>query len=295
MVRAFCLALLLCFPAVPAAAQNLLPGFTGFTIDQPPDPPPPGGVKHYGATGVDTPWAVAQWNIPGGALSPFARQADGSFIAKAPEANVRVQPGGSVKLEQTGALLPCEDAKEQPRESDLFFAPVGHPAAVGLAKLASLHQTADVTADSALLPDHVCPVNQGGAMFAIIVMDKAVHPAQIIFYQLHLSEICHPGPGGTPCPGVHHLMFYYSRTNPYGTDDYLTMVGHGFIDGSGPVHLDIDMLPRLKAAIAGGPPSMDKDFSHWQLNGVYGGQNIWGGVHLATSWSGYSLTAVPAP
>ncbi len=300
MVRAICFAVLLAAlaPALPAAAQNLLPGFTGFTIDEPPDPPPPGGPRHYGATGADTPWVIAQWNIPGGALSPFAPAPDGSLTAAAAEAAVHVLPGHSVEISQTGAVLPCETMPGIPRESDLFIAPVHSQLArmgPALASFASLHQLVEVSVTASLLPQHVCRVNQGSALLAVILVDHAVKPAQSFFYQLALSQTCQPGLGGTPCPAQHHRMFYYFRNNPYGADDYLPMAGHAFIASSTPVHLDIDLLPRLKAAIAGGPSAMDKNLSHWVLASVYCGQHIWGGVTLRTSWSGYQLIAVPQP
>lgn len=297
MFRALYLTLLLLAPAPFAAAQNLLPGFTGFGITAPPDPPPPGGSRHYGATAANTPWVVVQWNIPGGALSPFTRAADGSFTSQAAEASVHVQPGASVRMAQNGAVLPCDDAKGQPRESDLFIQPAHAQlqTLLPLASLASLHQIVDVSAAGALLPGHACRVNQGSALIAIILVDHAVQPAQSFFYQLTLSQLCRAGPGAAPCVLVQQHGFYYFRNNPYGMDDYLPLAGHGFINSSTSVHLDIDLLPRLKSAIAGAPASMDKDLSHWVLASVYCGQHIWGKVTLQTSWSGYQLIATPQP
>lgn len=290
----FCLAAAL-LPARPAAAQQLLPPFGSFAIETPQGPSPGHPVQLYGATSASPDWQVAQWIIPGGRLSPFTRRADGSLVSRAAEASVQIT-GDTLQISQTGAVLPCT-LGPKPRESDLFFAPTSKrfKPLLALSDLQALIQQADVTATGSVLPDPDCKVNMGYALLAIVLVDLHTHPAQTFFYQLELSKTCHSVPGGFNCGQRYTQPFYYSRVNPFGADEYMPLLGRNFLPNGVTEHLSIDLLPRLTAIIANGPPGLDHDPAHWLVATAYYGQHIWGGVTLTSRWSNVTLTAQPVP
>ncbi len=299
LCRLLTAALLLLAPSARAQTQtDLLNGFDNFTIH---DPVVSGGkVVNYGATGPNPHWTIAQWNIPGQKLTPFARQDEAGqteFNATAPEASVKVletADGMQVQLSQDGAQLPCDNPGNRPRESDLFIGSKIIPAQfekTPLSQMTALRQIVWVASTGAPTnPPKNCSLNAGAGIISVVLADKAVHPAQIFFYQLDVSEVCREEPGSRSCNRSHNDLAYYAKTNPFGVGDYLPILGTSYAAGS-LKKIDVDILPRLAKAISEGPPALDHDLSHWRVGGVYGGQLIWGDVKLTTTWRGYRLVA----
>ncbi len=287
-------------PAGNALAQpqtDMLYGFDDFVLH---NPDAPGGkVTNYSVTAPGGHWTIAQWDIPGGNLSPFAATAK-DYKATAAEADVTISktPNGAVTvaLEQNGAHLPCNHPNGGPRESDLFFGSKPKPDAFertplsGFKALRQIFQLSSVGANASTT--RPCQTNKGAGIVSVVLTDRDVHPTQTFFYQLIVSTVCREEVRSSPCNKPHaDIQFFYMR-NPYGANDYLNLLGISMVSGSEIKSVDVDILPRLKRAIAIGPSEMDHDLSHWQIGGVYGGQIIWGDVTLKTVWRNYRLVAV---
>lgn len=286
-----------------AAADTQTDTLFGFDSFQIHNPTAPGGKKtNYSATGSNPHWSIAQWDIPGPKLSPFElkqKEDTTEFDATAPEASVQIieaPPGTLVVLRQDGAVLPCSHANGAPRESDLFIGSDLKPdqfERLSLSQLSGLIQKAEISAvPGQAETNKACLANKGGAIVSIVMADLAEQPHQTFFYQLTVSLVCREEAGSQPCGKPHHEMTYFSKKNPFGVGDYLPLLGVPFVSGSKLTAIDVDLLPRLKMAIAAGPPSLDHDLSHWRVGGVYAGQLIWGDVTLQTGWRNYRLIAV---
>jgi len=286
-----------------AAAEtqtDVLFGFDNFQIHE---PTAPGGKKtNYSFTGSNPHWSIAQWDIPGGKLSPFNLKQTGDtseFDASAPEAAVRIieAPASTlVILRQDGTVLPCSQTDGAPRESDLFIGSDLKPdqfERVSLAQLKALIQKAKISAvpgDAKVSKG--CSANKGSAIISIVMADLAVQPHQTFFYQMAVGLVCREEQGSQPCGKPHNEITYFSKKNPFGVGDYLPLLGVPFISGSKLTDIDVNLLPRLKMAIGEGPPALDHDLSHWRIGGVYAGQLVWGDVTLQTGWQDYQLIAI---
>ncbi|GAN79477.1 hypothetical protein [Acidocella aminolytica] len=278
---------------LPAKAQQLLPpALNSFITEVPKLPAPLGQSRYYGATNASPAWVIAQWDIPGSRLSSFTKEEDGSLISHSEEANVQIK-NGILTISQSGATLPCTHPGGKPREWDLFFAPSAQhfTPLIALSRLASLIQTATITVDGSILPGKACKVNLGDTLIAIVLIDREVHPAQVFFYQLELSQTCHSIPGGQNCSSDPNRAIYFSRSNPFGADEYEPLLGHPFLHNGKQIHFSENLLPRLKAIIEKGPAGMDHKISDWVVANAYYGQHIWGGVKLTSKWSNLKLTA----
>jgi hypothetical protein len=292
-----------------AAEVDLMAPIAGLAIREPPDPPRPGEPPFYSETGPNPNWNVAQWNIPGEKLSPFARN-DGRFEASAPAARVRAALDGQAELalSQDGSLLPCSTADGAPRELDLFISPNGPDlagagaigwrrngtAAPALAELGRLTLHATVSYGGSLAPTNKgCGVNQGGVLLALILSNAEASPPQTLFYQLYLGRVCGTGDPAhdASCRERPKGQFYFFAQNPFGVDDYLPLVGEPWLDRDEERAIRTDVLPRLLTALAAAPAGMDKDPSRWRVTGFYAGQNIWGDIRLSTRWSGLRVVA----
>lgn len=293
-----------------AGEIDLLRAFGDFALREPPDPPPPGGPKTYSATGQSPQWFVSQWNIAGGKLSPFVKSQAGQetiFTSQAPEADVRIirtPTSQTVILGQNGTVLPCLGNTGRPRESDLFIstqplaglgsATATQRAAMGdLSTLTALREAVDITAQfGPTEKSKGCQVNKGGAVTALILSNPVVHPGQTLFYQLSLGGVCRQDvPRGICNPPAKGLVFY-SNKNPFGVNDTLALVsGSSIVDGQNR-KFDIDLLPRLRQAIASAPAGMDRELSHWYVKGAYAGHIIWGDVVVQSTWKNYQIIAV---
>jgi hypothetical protein len=295
--------------------QDFVASIGNIGLLAPPDPPPPGGPKIYASTGPTPNWNVAQWNIPGGELSPFtSEEAGGALVqtASAAEAQVHIIRRGrdvQVILAQDGTVLPCESAG-RPRESDLLLSPNGRsvtkPGISGLALqgaanlpltgLSRLEFSADVAVAAGITEYRKgCPVDQGGATIGLVLSQKDVAHPQTMFYQLHIDEICgiQPAARDRICHATHSQLQYFFRTNPFGADDFLPLNHQPYLHNGEDRALRLDLLPRLKLIIAQSPPAADHDLSHWYVGGIYVGQAIWGDVTLRSSWSHVHLVAIP--
>ena len=285
-----------------------------FSIRDSRQPSAPGGPRPYTATGLNAAWSVIAWNIPGGDLPSFQRSkkgADTIFVSHAAEASVTVeqQPDGQARysFSQDGAALPCNTSEGRPRESDLFahpneaqnkFETNAHLAKTGSVKinnLASLISVATLSYSARLsVPHRECPVAQGAAVIALILRDPV--DRQTLFYQVELSQACglQPDPRAARCEHLAKVPRpnFFARTAPFGIDDPLPLHEQPFLSNGETKKLSIDLLPRMKAAIAAGPEGMSRDPSHWTVTGYYNGQIIFGGLRMETTWANVSLIAV---
>jgi len=292
-----------------AAGTELVSPISDITIIEPVSRP--GMLGTYGATGPNPTWNIAQWDIPGGKLSPFTTVSRTVFQARAPEAEVTViRDAGPerVELRQDGALLPCLGNGE-PRESDLFLGPNGNnlrnvrlgmmPARPGAPSLTAMSRLVLRVTTGATFAraqtDKGCVVNQAGSLIGIVLSNFVARPTQTMFYQLTLSRFCGGGPPERLriCNAPARAPWPYFLKNPFGTDDHLPLTGQGYLKPRETRKIDMDILPRLKLVIETGPGTIDRDPSHWVLGSVYLGQHIWGDVRGDSSWSDFHLVAVP--
>jgi hypothetical protein len=307
------LLLLLCagMPFAHAAPRPLLTPFGDFAIRAPALPAGAGSPDFYAASGPDPGWQIVQWDIPGGRLSSFRNSRDGAveiLTSTAPEALVRLRRSPdteSIALVQDGAALPCVSADGKPRESDLFFSPKDRstpgPSALtsGLVPIAQLQSlvldtTLTVRLGMTARPKG-CTVNQGTAVAAVVLTDRAAHPAQTLFYQLALAFPCGPGPASRvrQCEGGTRAAWFFSPHNPFGAADYLAKAGEPYLKSGERRSLRLDLLPRISKLIAAAPEKMDHDPTHWAVNNFYAGQHIWGDFAMASTWERFQVIAYP--
>jgi hypothetical protein len=259
------------------------------------------GQPSYGET-TDGPanWTIAQWSNPA-TLGGFHQEGAARFVSHSATDDVSVMLRGdlNVRIEQDGRTQPCTRPNGRPLENDLFVQPAARldphtqPYAI-LGNMSALRvggQFQNVRMwTTAAQP--ACQVNQGAALIAIIINNTAVHPAQVLFYQLHLAAVCPPGIHPA-CSTNFKPHFYSSGTRngqnaEFGYDDNISAFGEGMVESSGPQSLNFDFIPRLKAVLAEGSSSgLDQNLSHWWVSGMYLGQSIWGRVGFATSWRGF--------
>lgn len=303
------LPLLAAMQCAQAAPRSLLAPFGNFAIRAPILPAVPAPPDYYATSGPDSGWQIAQWDIPGGRLSPFRTSREGArevLTAASPEATVRLVRGPgteSIALTQDGAVLPCLNAKGEPRESDLFFSPKDRttpgPNAlttdpVPLASLRSLVLATTVTFRiGATARPKGCRVNQNMTLAAVVLNNRTVRPPQTFFYQLALAPSCGPDtvPRWQPCRPGGQAAWFYSTRKPFGADDYLPNLGEPFLKNGERRGLTVDMLPRIRALIESGPSAMDHDPRHWEIDTFYAGQAIWGDVRLSTNWERFQIVA----
>lgn len=309
IVRCAIVLAVLAAPAPAFAAETELVSPIGdFAIVEP--DARPGLLDTYGATAANPTWSIAQWDIPGGVLSPFEAVSSTVFQARAPEAEVIIVRGDDaekVGLRQDGAVLPClRDGK--PRESDLFLGPNGdnlrnvelgmapaRPDAPSLTAMMRLRLRVTTSASFArALTDKGCVVNQAGSLIGVVLSNFVAKPQQTMFYQMILSRFCGAGPPErlAICNAQVTAPAPYFTANPFGSNDQLPLTGQGYLKPGEIRDIDMDILPRLRLVIETGPGEIDRDPSHWVLAGVYLGQNIWGDVRGESSWSNFHLTAV---
>jgi hypothetical protein len=305
---------LLGIAAASAESRSLFKPPFDFSIRDSREPPAPGGPRPYTATGPKSAWSVIAWNIPNGNLPPFQRSeigADTVFVSYAAEARVQVeqQPDGqaSYSFSQDGAALPCNTSEGKPRESDLFahpntahneFETNAYLAKIGSVKigdLTGLISVATLSYSAQLsVPHRECPVAQGAAVIALILRDFV--DRQTLFYQMELSQACglQPETRAERCEGLAKTPRpnFFDRKTPFGIDDPLPLHGQPFLADGETRKLSIDLLPRVKAAIAAGPEGMSRDPSHWTVTGYYNGQIIFGALRMETTWANVSLIAV---
>jgi hypothetical protein len=293
-----------------AVPQDLLVPIGNVGLLQPSSAHGPGGAKFYSWTGPAPNWRVAQWNMPGTELSPFTTATSGGatvYSTASQEASVTISQsnnGTEVNFAQNGTVLPCETANGKGRESDLFIAPNSdHPNAPGvpgivahpvLSSLASLTISAQITVtDGLTATSKGCPVNQAGALAAVVLRNIAPGVHQTLFYQLTFSKFCGPGTVTRVkiCNAIAQQPQFYFKTNPFGANDLAAPLGIAMLSSSDTRTVNVDVLPRLKMAIETGPPDVDRDLSHWVVGGFYLGQHIWGDVTMQSSWQNIHLLA----
>lgn len=300
--------------AAPAAEIELMAPIAGLALREPPDPPRPGQPPLYSATGRDPNWSIAQWNIPGGKLPPFAGSGR-RFTSRAEAAAVSAtvaDEASTLELSQDGAALPCTVADGAPREFDLFVAPNGPdlaaagavgwlrsgadaPTLAGLGRL-TIQATASY-GGSLASTDKGCGVNQGGVLLALILSNADAAPPQTWFYQLYIGRVCGTGDPARDewCRAAPTSQTYFFTQNPFGVDDFLPLAGEPWLDRNDERALAVDVLPRLREALGSAPAGMERDPSRWRVTGFYAGQNIWGDIRLSTRWSGLRVVAEMIP
>jgi hypothetical protein len=280
-------------------------------IMEPPDPPPPGGVRAYHMSGTNPTWWVAQWNIPGGKLPPFSRTVQDGAVTLRSEAKessvtiVQIDGAASYQLAQDGAYLPC-NRQGQPFESDLLMNTFGSDAApparsaylapspVALSNLSALYQVANVAVESAApKTTKRCDISQGTVLLAVVLRNPTAK--QTFFYQLSLDLVCGPfqlEKRQALCESRqrHPEAGYFFTSNPFGADDWLPLITGSWI-GPGTNHLKVDILPRIRELIAKGPEAMDRNPAHWVIGSSFHGQHIWGDLRMSSNWSDVNLIA----
>jgi hypothetical protein len=303
-----CWALGLASPAVAASLPVFAP-MSGFSLLAPDYPPPPGGPRPYAQTSGPLQWSVGPWGSPGGSMPPFTQGSDG-FATAAPSAGVRVTQdasGTALYLSQNGAPLACTK-HGGPQEFDLFAEPNGAhvkpprrggymPGVLGtpitaLSQL-QLSATLAITQGLATTRKH-CAANFADTEFAVILIDTAVSPHQILFYQLLFSHLCGQAADIrlSACGKPRNAMEYYARKSPFGANDFLPLLGQPWVENNVPAQINVDLLPRLLAVVTNGPAAMDHDAADWTLGSIYLGQSIYGDTQLSSRWENVSLTAV---
>ena len=285
--------------------------FGDFALRAPATPRPGEPPDFYSETGPDPGWQIAQWDIPGGRLSPFTTTLlpDGvRFTATAPEASVQITRASgheSIRLSQDGAVLPCLTDKGTPRESDLLFRPKDRTAPgrtavlVEPVRLSQLHHLIVETKVQISYGETAhpkgCKVTQGNSGINLVLNNTTVRPPQTFFYQLGFNQPCEFGPAVRmrECLGGLHGPGYFFQHNPFGVDDRLPLLGHPFIRNGEARSLSLELLPRLRQLIAMAPPEMDHDPAHWVISNASIGQAIWGDFRLTTTWYYVQILLVP--
>ncbi len=273
---------------------------------------PNGRPTEYGASGAAPNWGIAQWGAPG-RLPPFkVTQQGGDTISSSvsPGASVVVKRGPdgteSYTLSQNGAVLPCETASGSPREFDLLASPdvsaspsgdisAYHVRSNGIALSAMSHLRVRATVSMHYADISVpksCGVSQGGVLISVILNNLVSH--QTLFYQLGLGSLCGPQPAarGVMCMNAQthpHSNFFF-KTNPFGVDDALPLLGQPWLTNGETRTINADILPRLLLFVRNGPPGMDHDPAHWVLGSYYNGQHIWGDVSLTSTWQNAGMS-----
>lgn len=284
-----------------AAPTPLVPPFGDFALRDPAEPVRPGAPNFYAATGPDAGWQIAQWNIPGGRLSPFTVSHSGGveiLTSKSPEATIRITrgpKGEAIELTQDGAVLPCTDKHGSPRESDLAFGPNTLIARdIPLAKLQSLMLTTTVRVWYGMTTHPKgCAVNQGAALVSVVLNNLSKRPPQTLFYKFSLNPLCGPGTVSRvrSCEDWTKRPGFYFVHSPFGVDDWLPLLGKRYLSPGERRTIRLDLLPRLRQLIASGPEEMDHAPSHWVIDSAYVGQHIWGDFKLSSAWESYDLIA----
>ena len=128
---------------------------------------------------------------------------------------------------------------------------------------------------------------------AAVVLSNATS-GQTLFYQLILSSSTDSMSQACTGPAFWFWGPDPDNTSVYGVDEYLgTAYGQACATENGPAQTyNLDLLPRLENLITNSPKSgLDKDFSHWTVNGPYWGDSVYGGATITTEWSNVSLDA----
>jgi hypothetical protein len=288
--------------------------------------PKTGHVPMYGATDRRASWYIAAWNNPGADLPAFTSHpgpnASIMYESKADAAEVEVQKVGStvsVSLSQSDARMPCQLASGDPGEFDLLVG-MNHPwvnpdisdASLPAARARGLDRLSDIEAlnqrvvvealaEGSPLPQTSCRNNQGNLMSAVVLRNDIANPHQILFYQLALRTICHPGPTYEECMTRRQRSGFWwagermpgGSQQRFGYRDTLASFGRNMVPAAGAEDISVDLLPTIARLLQSRQHGLDPDLSHWRVMSAYFGQNIWGNVSLSSRWSGYTLNVVP--
>ena len=200
----------------------------------------------------------------------------------------RPQTGGPLEFDLFAE--PNGPYAKAPRQSGYLWSDAQGPVLSGLTHLTF---DGDVMLSEGLATSRKqCQANFGNLVFAVILNDHAVHPAQVFFCQLFLSRLC----GADPSLKLRSCaqpksMFQYFVKNPFGTDDDLPLAGQPWLLQGQPTRVQLDLLPRLIGAIRSGRGGMDQNLSDWTVGSVYLGQIMYGDVTLQSTWRDVRLVA----
>jgi hypothetical protein len=285
-----------------------------FALRESESPPAPGGPFNYAITGKEPDWYIQAWNIPAGRLPPFIEEKKGLntvFSSSAPEAGVTIvrtpDTRMSYRLSQNGAVLPCERQGE-PLESNLLAGPVSlrsgsqdrknstfpHKNVTQISQLANLVASATLKVGfGAATTRKGCAVSQAAALISVVLNNRIAH--QTLFYQVALYLGCGPQPANRQalCERLRRVprASYYFSTNPFGVADVLPLFGQKWLADNERRAVRLDLLPHILQLIDTGPATMDRDPSHWTVDGYYNGQHIWGDVIMWSEWEDVDLVA----
>jgi hypothetical protein len=97
-----------------------------------------------------------------------------------------------------------------------------------------------------------CAVNQGNATLGLVLNDTTAQPAQTLFYQVQLDQLCgiQTAARSYLCHAVRADPLFFFGTNPYGAGDALPVFGPAFLRSGEVRPLHFDLLPRLRRVLA---------------------------------------------
>jgi hypothetical protein len=287
-----------------------------------------GGVRFYGPTNPKASWYIAAWNNPGKDLPPFTTHPGGdgvvTYTSATSAASVVVEKAGlstTVTLFQNNADMPCKLASGGPGEFDLlagmnhWWINRAYPDASlpgvranqidRLSNMAALLQTVSVRPVKEWMPYATprCRVNQGNLMVAVVLRDDSTRPKQILYYELALRTICHPGPTYNVCMARRGRSGFWwtgnlvggpagNKAREYGFRDTLLSYGLAMAGPNSTKKVSLDLLPVLSRLLHSGQHGLDKELSNWRIMSAYFGQNVWGDVGLSSQWKEYGLSVV---
>jgi hypothetical protein len=246
-----------------------------------------GGI--YGRARDTAAWHVGQWENPSGDLPDFTggRAANASL-------SVTIAPGGdAIAIHQSGRTLVCGEGTV--REFDGLIGTnargndPGLPAAEridlrrgSLADYASLRQQVSLGVKAAALiaTPQSCPVAKAVSVLCVVFTNQT--RATSLFLQTILFAFNTRPHAVWWARGQHNGRFGYNLLVPDAAE----------LRPGGPSRrFDIDILPDIRRLLAHAPNGLDPDLRDWHVSGAYFGNAVYGGVEVATAWSGYRLVA----
>jgi hypothetical protein len=122
-------------------------------------------------------------------------------------------------------------------------------------------------------------VDLAGVGFAFISLNTAVTPRQVLYYQIVTYD----------SRGLTFDAFWFAAGmtgtggHEFGVSDSVQILGFApLTPGGGAVGYRMDILPRLRALIAAGPPGLERDLTKWQLRGMYLGSGTNGAAKIVS-------------
>ncbi len=266
---------------------------------------PQGQPGDFGAITYSTPSpGVQQWSETNGWASADFTLNQGAYV---------------VTLHQDGTQATCVDPTSgTPAEHDYFIQPDSNAINSNfyastlnfptLGQLSSFMVSGQVTMTQLSRPDATssCTANHASINYGVTLTDNAVTPVQMFWYAIKLGSVCEPATAAADDPQYLNCMSslrnpvsveYWTGAEPPSAHVTGSIINFAVSDLSGPIlsapgtlNLSVDLLPRISGYITAGQYGIDTDLSHWKIDGVNMGQELWGDVLLETTWQGGLFT-----